>query len=1344
MPDTDPTNAYTGEPEDGPLARDAYFMEQRLMGPGQIDNLAVHRRQQLMLHRQNQAFFRDQAPESGDVAAGNAPAADDSTSGSRTSVVGELNWTPLGPAVSLKGQAATRPPVSGRVEAIAVSDDGNRVYLGSANGGIWRSDDGGNHWNATMNAFNLQPNALQADSLSVGGLAMSASNPDIVYVGTGEGGVASTRSSASASGAGYFGVGPAVSRDGGLTWMNEKLKPEPANSGAAFYPMAVDPGDPGRVVAPTSNGIYVREPRNEFSFTGKDFKPQSYLYRYTPATGELFTGYWNSGIDDLDKAVNFGANGSLKDFDALVPFVLEGQPYFVYYNSTNGNYNLSYFLGDGIPKKVSSGTWATGLTLMPFQLNGLPHMAQYDAATGKATVIQWKEDGTSSVVQNNLTWTKNWTLLPLIVSGFPYFIGYDASDGSSSLMQWLADATTLVIWRRNAGSWATGASLAGFELKGNQYFIRYVSADGSYTVSRVQDDLELVDVLEVKSDNVNKFPTGMTLSSLTFNDSPYLLGYVAASGATNLFKWSDLAVPEKKWNKTWDKNLILMPFLMGFQWLQKKAPGKNETDVATSVVAANDGVTSTFFAVFSGGPVFQSADRGATWKKIGGDPGFTGRISLAVQPSSADLVYAFDEEGKVWRLNTTNQANTWTIITGTPAKDRLVGPQGFYDLIVAVLPTQADTFFLGGSTIQSNGEYSGAIYRGKVKDNAGALSIDGGTMTYIGNSVHADIHAFAFNPAVAKGLWVGCDGGAFYGVDAMSADVDTIFESRNAGVNTMTLERIGQHPTYDAVIFAGSQDNGCQRYLGDPAWTIVRKGDSGAVVVNRTDTKKVICSYVQNRLFLSSESGNPDTFTGNKTVASGSITGNQVLFYAPLIGTPSTSGQPNYLAFGADRPYLSTNFGDSWSSLPKGDNTDKLPSLVRSLSFAATSTILYVGTLGGQVYRLKKGIFSWGITQIDKMGQAGGLPAAAPITGIAVVPGDNDSLYVSYGGKIDNNGWQRVWAYSGTSKTWSAKSGSGSGNPDSLLNIQYNTIRFGGSASELFVGGDLGVWTSTNGGTNWKPLANGLPESAVLDLAYFPKNDSIKQPALLRASTYGRGVYEWILSTDPTYRRLVQLYIRSTVLDRGLYPVVDALASPVDPTKKVSHRDSPDIKVIQVNNLNTFDQDAQVTFLTFSGKIEDKSSNLTKVKKSRIYVQVHQRGVEDAENTSVRVILSTKISDTKATTMPTPTTPDPAPKPPALPENLVTLLKTGAPLVPPKNNQAGWYDLGTLNITNLTAGLPRVVSVDVSEQKLPATGTYCVMAIAYQRLDQFLDTQTNADKLTVADAKVAMKYLYAS
>ncbi|MGH9324168.1 MAG: hypothetical protein ACRD3V_30305 [Vicinamibacteria bacterium] len=58
-----------------------------------------------------------------------------------------------------------------------------------------------------------------------------------------------------------------------------------------------------------------------------------------------------------------------------------------------------------------------------------------------------------------------------------------------------------------------------------------------------------------------------------------------------------------------------------------------------------------------------------------------------------------------------------------------------------------------------------------------------------------------------------------------------------------------------------------------------------------------------------------------------------------------------------------------------------------------------------------------------------------------------------------------------------------------------------------YVGADIGVWHSPDSGANWAPLQNGLPDAPVFDLQMHPTQ------RLLRAATYGRGVYE--LALDP-------------------------------------------------------------------------------------------------------------------------------------------------------------------------------------------------------------------------------------
>lgn len=91
--------------------------------------------------------------------------------------------------------------VSGRIAAIdALQSNPNHIVVGAATGGIWISHNGGVTWTPV---FDDQPVA------SIGAVAINQSNPDILWVGTGEG---ATRNSTSIGGGLYKSI------DGGRTW----------------------------------------------------------------------------------------------------------------------------------------------------------------------------------------------------------------------------------------------------------------------------------------------------------------------------------------------------------------------------------------------------------------------------------------------------------------------------------------------------------------------------------------------------------------------------------------------------------------------------------------------------------------------------------------------------------------------------------------------------------------------------------------------------------------------------------------------------------------------------------------------------------------------------------------------------------------------------------------------------------------------------------------------------------------------------------------------------------------------------------------------------------------------
>ena len=96
----------------------------------------------------------------------------------------EQAWRPMGPFSIPHGQtygqgAGSRPPVAGRVVAVAI-DPGNadHVLIGAAGGGVWESKDTGKTW---------QPRTDDQPSLSIGAVVFDPANPLIVYAGTGEG-----------------------------------------------------------------------------------------------------------------------------------------------------------------------------------------------------------------------------------------------------------------------------------------------------------------------------------------------------------------------------------------------------------------------------------------------------------------------------------------------------------------------------------------------------------------------------------------------------------------------------------------------------------------------------------------------------------------------------------------------------------------------------------------------------------------------------------------------------------------------------------------------------------------------------------------------------------------------------------------------------------------------------------------------------------------------------------------------------------------------------------------------------------------------------------------------------
>jgi photosystem II stability/assembly factor-like uncharacterized protein len=88
-----------------------------------------------------------------------------------------LTWTPLGPSPIAYDYWSTGP-ASGRTSAVVVDPrDKNVVYIAAAQGGVWKTLDGGANWQVLTDGLS---------SISSGALALDPVNPDVVYYATGE------------------------------------------------------------------------------------------------------------------------------------------------------------------------------------------------------------------------------------------------------------------------------------------------------------------------------------------------------------------------------------------------------------------------------------------------------------------------------------------------------------------------------------------------------------------------------------------------------------------------------------------------------------------------------------------------------------------------------------------------------------------------------------------------------------------------------------------------------------------------------------------------------------------------------------------------------------------------------------------------------------------------------------------------------------------------------------------------------------------------------------------------------------------------------------------------------
>lgn len=473
--------------------------------------------------------------------------------------------------------------------------------------------------------------------------------------------------------------------------------------------------------------------------------------------------------------------------------------------------------------------------------------------------------------------------------------------------------------------------------------------------------------------------------------------------------------------------------------------------------------------VSSGAKVYRSLDFGTTWSEL--TTGITlsqvYRIALGVSAANPAVVYALCSRGStggyafhsVYR--SLDSGNTWSsrsttpnILDGSTTGSGTTG-QGWYDLAIAVNPSNSDDVWVGGVNVwrSTNGGTSWTI-RGYWQT--------GFSTPYL----HADQHDFVFKPGTSE-LYSGNDGGLFKTTNNGTSWVDL-----SNGLAITQFYKISSSQSNSTKIIGGAQDNG-SNISNAGAWAQTYGGDGMDNEIDYSNDVFMYCSWQYGNLLRTTNSG-----TSWSSASPTGEAGNGA-WVTPLLIDPIT---PTTVYCAYRSVYRSTNRGANWSSI--GTNVLSSGTDADFLAICKTNSAYMAVGNSNQLFKTTNGGTSW--TNI-----VGALPGS--ISDIKIHPTGPDTMWVSI------EGWSatgRVYKTTNGGSSWTNITGS-------IPTVPVNCILYeGNSVGGLYVGTDIGVFYTNNTMSDWITYDDGLPNTIVSDLElYTPLNK-------LRVGSFGRGIWQ--------------------------------------------------------------------------------------------------------------------------------------------------------------------------------------------------------------------------------------------
>lgn len=496
--------------------------------------------------------------------------------------------------------------------------------------------------------------------------------------------------------------------------------------------------------------------------------------------------------------------------------------------------------------------------------------------------------------------------------------------------------------------------------------------------------------------------------------------------------------------------------------------------------------------------LYRSFDGGETWSILPGpwndSVGGIGRVELAISPSNPEVLYISIQDAintppqptdrellGVWRTtNASSPSPSWTALPSDSffSSNR----QWFYDHDAIVEPSDPNTLYLGGQ------------FNLKKFDGINWTDITTGPTS----GIHADQQTFAW---AGNRLITGNDGGVW-----STTDEGINWTNHNNELSITQFYLGSMHPTDPNFAIGGSQDNGTSRWSGTLGWDLVLTGDgaSSAIAAANPNTHWAL-SAQRLLIFRTTDAG----FTRPLPAADFGIDKAGVPFIAEM---EKCLHNDNLFIAGTDNLWKTTDFfsaggptGPTWTV-----NGPEMGRGIVSMAFApldnSCNTYAFA-TNSGEIRLTTDGGVNW-----KDLDSANAVPGRF-ITDLAFDPTNSNVLYLTLSGFDEGTPTQPGHIFKTTnslapSPTWS--------NISTPVNLPHNALVVDSSApNNIFVGTDLGVWNSTNGGSTWTVTGSGMPYIAVFDLQLNPSTGR------LIAFTHGRGAFALLQPVLPAPSGLV-------------------------------------------------------------------------------------------------------------------------------------------------------------------------------------------------------------------------------